>query len=89
MIQAGLLVYIMVLLAEVHTLENDKGMHEGKEMLEIRIPYLICILRVESSLVRWDYFIGETEATHSSQSSGSSSLLSRHASWDDIVDVWI
>jgi hypothetical protein len=44
----GLLVCIVVLLAKVHTLKKDKGMHERKKMLGIRIPYLICIPRVES-----------------------------------------
>jgi hypothetical protein len=29
--QAGMPVYIMILLAEVHTLKNDKGMHKRKE----------------------------------------------------------
>jgi hypothetical protein len=47
MIQAGLPVCIMVLLAKVHTLKNDKGMHKRKEMLGIRIPYLVCVPRME------------------------------------------
>jgi hypothetical protein len=38
----------MVLLAEVCTLKSDKGMHKRKEMLGIRIPYLVCIPRMES-----------------------------------------
>jgi hypothetical protein len=44
-------VYFVALLAEVHTLENDEGMRERKEMLWIRIPYLICIPRVKSCCV--------------------------------------
>jgi hypothetical protein len=56
MIQAGLPVCIVVLLAEVRTLKGDKGMHNKKEMLGIRIPYLVCIPHVESCLC---YFIEE------------------------------
>jgi hypothetical protein len=41
--QVGLPVCIVVLLAEVHTLKDDKGMRKRKEMLGIRIPYLICV----------------------------------------------
>jgi hypothetical protein len=37
----------MVLLAKVHTLKSDKGMHKRKEMLGIRIPYLVCVPRME------------------------------------------
>jgi hypothetical protein len=37
----------MVLLAKVHTLKSDKGMHKRNETLGIRIPYLVCVLRVE------------------------------------------
>jgi hypothetical protein len=48
MIQAGLPVCIVVLLAEMRTLKSDKEMHQRKEMLGIRIPYLVCIPRVES-----------------------------------------
>jgi hypothetical protein len=39
-------------------------------------------------LVCWGYFIDETEATHSSQSDGSPSLLPHYANQVDIVDVW-
>jgi hypothetical protein len=39
--QVGLPICIVVLLSEVHTLKNDKGLHKRKEMLGIRIPYLI------------------------------------------------
>jgi hypothetical protein len=43
--QVGLLVGIVVLLAEVRTLKSDKGLHKRKEMLGIRIPYLVCVPR--------------------------------------------
>jgi hypothetical protein len=46
--QVGLLVGIVVLLAEVRTLKSDKGLHKRKEMLGNRIPYLVCVPRVES-----------------------------------------
>jgi hypothetical protein len=38
---------MMVLLAEVRTLKNDKGMHKRKEILEIIIRYLVCVPREE------------------------------------------
>jgi hypothetical protein len=41
----------MVLLAKVHTLKNDKRMRERKEMMGIRIPYLILTPHVESRRV--------------------------------------
>jgi hypothetical protein len=37
-------------------------------------------------LVCWGYFIDETEATHSSESGGTSSLLSHRAGWVDVVE---
>jgi hypothetical protein len=37
----------MVLLAEVHTLKNDNGVRKRREMLGIRIPYLIFVSHVE------------------------------------------
>jgi hypothetical protein len=40
-------------------------------------------------LVCWGYFIVETEATHSSESGGSSSSLSHRSSWVGVVDVWV
>jgi hypothetical protein len=39
--QAGFRICIVVLLAEVHTLKDNKGMRKRKEMLGIEIPYLI------------------------------------------------
>jgi hypothetical protein len=86
----GLPVYIVVLLADVRTLKSDKGMHKRKEMLGIRIPYLVCVPHMMSHrtaglLVLLHRF---TEATHSSRSGGSPSLLPWHASWVDVVDVW-
>jgi hypothetical protein len=79
----------MVLLAEVHTLKSDKGMHKRKEMLGIRIPYLVCIPRVESCRIAG--LLGllhrRTVATDSTQSGGPPSLLPCHASWVDVVDV--
>jgi hypothetical protein len=60
-------------------------------MLEIGIPYLVCLLhaelcRVASSL---GYSVDGTNATNSSQSSGSPSLPFCHASWVDVLDVWV
>jgi hypothetical protein len=51
----------MVLLAKVRTLENDKGMHKTKEMLGVRIPYLVCVPYMESCvlLACWGYFVDE------------------------------
>jgi hypothetical protein len=40
-------------------------------------------------LVCWGFFIDETEAMHFSQSGGSSSLLSCHAHWVDVLEVWV
>jgi hypothetical protein len=51
MMQVGLPICIMVLLDEVYTLKDDKGMRKRKEMLGIRIPYLICVPRAESRRV--------------------------------------
>jgi hypothetical protein len=39
---------LVVLLADVRTLKSDKGMHKRKEMLVIRIPYMVCIPCMES-----------------------------------------
>jgi hypothetical protein len=46
--QVGLPICIVVLLSEVHTLKNHKGLHKRKEMLGIRIPYLIRVPHAES-----------------------------------------
>jgi hypothetical protein len=73
-----------------NTLKSDKGMHKRIEMLGIRIPYLVCIPRMESchiagllGLVHW-----WTEDTRSSRSGGSPSLLPWHTSWVDVVAMW-
>jgi hypothetical protein len=60
-IQAGLPVCIMVLLADVRTLKSDKGMHKRKEILGIRIPYLFCIPPWSHVvlLACWGYFVDE------------------------------
>jgi hypothetical protein len=39
-------------------------------------------------LVCWGYFIDETEATHSSESGGTSSLLSHRVGQVDVVELW-
>jgi hypothetical protein len=79
----------MVLLAKICTPKSDRGMHKRNEILGIRIPYLVCILRVGlrqvAGLLRLLH--PSIEGTHSSQSGGPPSLLPRHASWISIVDV--
>jgi hypothetical protein len=47
MTQAGLPVSSVVLLVRMCTLKSDKGMHKIKQILEIRIPYRVCIPYVE------------------------------------------
>jgi hypothetical protein len=60
-------------------------------MLWIEIPYLVCLLRVELCCVAGSlgYSVDGTDATHSSQSSGSPSLPFYRTSRVNVVDVWV
>jgi hypothetical protein len=72
--------------------KSDKGMHKKrKKILGIEIPYLVCLLRVELCHVAGSLGdpVDGIDATHSSQSSGSPSLLFCRTSWVDVVDVWV
>jgi hypothetical protein len=45
----------------VHTLKRDKGMHQRKEMLGIRIPYLVCIPR---GVMSYCWLVGVTSSVN-------------------------
>jgi hypothetical protein len=51
----------MALLVEMCTLKSKKEMHKRKEMLSIRISYLICIPRQSHTalLAHWGFFVDE------------------------------
>jgi hypothetical protein len=74
----------------MHTLKNDKGMHKRKEnvgdwnfLSDLHPPCRV----TPCCLVRWGCFIDGIEATHSSQSGGSPSLLSQRVGWIDVANV--
>jgi hypothetical protein len=69
MIHPGLPICIMVLLATVYTLKNDKGMHKRKKRCcKIGVSYLICVTLL---MVCWVCFNDGIETLSSSWSSGS------------------